>query len=646
MRASGWIASVWLTWLLGGGGAVVAGSWEAIGPEGGVVYALAADPSARSTVYAATASGVYKSIDAGVTWRRSSDGLTHLVGALAVDPKTPSTVYAAQTLDTLLPEAHIFVSRDAGAHWQEHRLPGPANDVLVDGDGFVYTQVAHGGGLLWRSGDRGAHWQSLPTPWNIFHFAADPVRHLLFAWSVGRLYRSADHGRSWEDLSKGAPSAIGWCTQIAAETRPRGHLFMAIAADFDAGTCRSPAGVTYGSDDGGQTWVRTGPGGFPLAVGPHNEVYAGRFRSFDRGRSWQAMTAPPDDFGVWLAGPSRAVLLAGSKRSGVLRSADGGASWRAGVGMRAASVQAVAVDAADARHMVAYSWDRGFQSTRDGGGHWRAARCTTPGVCAVQGYLPYFLSVTVDPLDADVAYLTSADGFRRTRDGGRSIARVDPPSGCLQFQSFSPDPWSRGRLYATGFLGDACTTDVEGCTAFASDDGGDSWRCLPLQNAQRILAAPSSPGTVYATSEGLPQEGRTFSVSKDGGESWSRLADVPEFSTFTVDPADERRLLAAANEGFWLSRDGGSTWVEVLDEQLTGEGLVVLSGQDPTLLVVASPEGGVRSSRDGGTTWTRAQPTDVLGILDHYYPVLAVDPSRAGKIYVGCGTGLSTVTVP
>ncbi|HEY4591285.1 MAG TPA: hypothetical protein VIJ61_02690, partial [Thermoanaerobaculia bacterium] len=48
--------------------------WSPIGPDGGEILALAADPQQSSVVYAGAAGGVFKSMDGGATWSRSSQG--------------------------------------------------------------------------------------------------------------------------------------------------------------------------------------------------------------------------------------------------------------------------------------------------------------------------------------------------------------------------------------------------------------------------------------------------------------------------------------------------------------------------------------------------------------------------------------------
>ena len=59
--------------------------------EGGLVTALLLDPSTPSTIYAATARGLYRSIDSGANWEPRNRGLEgHSILALAVDPSSPA----------------------------------------------------------------------------------------------------------------------------------------------------------------------------------------------------------------------------------------------------------------------------------------------------------------------------------------------------------------------------------------------------------------------------------------------------------------------------------------------------------------------------------------------------------------------------
>jgi hypothetical protein len=68
-------------------------TWTSSGPEGGAVRALAIDPATPTTLYAATAGGVFKSTNSGGAWAAMNNSLTTLgVNVLAIDPQTPTTI--------------------------------------------------------------------------------------------------------------------------------------------------------------------------------------------------------------------------------------------------------------------------------------------------------------------------------------------------------------------------------------------------------------------------------------------------------------------------------------------------------------------------------------------------------------------------
>jgi disulfide bond formation protein DsbB len=74
-------------------GSVSAGNnvWTSNGPDGGMVYALAIDPTTPSTLYAGTLGfGVFKSTNGGGNWSAVNAGLTSTgttVFFLAIDPQ-------------------------------------------------------------------------------------------------------------------------------------------------------------------------------------------------------------------------------------------------------------------------------------------------------------------------------------------------------------------------------------------------------------------------------------------------------------------------------------------------------------------------------------------------------------------------------
>ncbi len=77
---------------------------------------MAIDPSTPNVVYLGTSdgAGLFKSTDAGATWKRKKAGI---VGTLVIDPSEPSTIYAA--LNTARGNGKgVFRSTDGGDHWR------------------------------------------------------------------------------------------------------------------------------------------------------------------------------------------------------------------------------------------------------------------------------------------------------------------------------------------------------------------------------------------------------------------------------------------------------------------------------------------------------------------------------------------------
>src|SRR5688572_3749222 len=99
--------------------------FRCIGPtRGGRVVAVAGDPERVGTFYfGAVAGGVWKTEDAGVTWRNVSDGYlkTSSVGALAVSHSDPNVIFAGMGESCIrLDVSHgdgVYRSADGGATW-------------------------------------------------------------------------------------------------------------------------------------------------------------------------------------------------------------------------------------------------------------------------------------------------------------------------------------------------------------------------------------------------------------------------------------------------------------------------------------------------------------------------------------------------
>ena len=189
-------------------------------------------------------SGIFRSADGGLTWKRIAEGDLQSVWSIAIWP-LDSRVLAAGTEDG------VFVSRDAGENWSRVTPPsgGPKPVVSLAFDptdsNILYAGTPH---LPWKTVDGGATWNPIPNGMlddsDVFSIDVDAHRPLrVFASACSGIYRSYDAAERWTKLisAQGASYRTYQITQDP--TRPN-IVF---------------AGTTSGlekSTDGGTTWRR------------------------------------------------------------------------------------------------------------------------------------------------------------------------------------------------------------------------------------------------------------------------------------------------------------------------------------------------------------------------------------------------------
>jgi len=83
-------------------------------PTSRTVNGFAVDPTNPKVMFVAMRDGLFKSTDAGASWKPVGKGLKNLA-AVAVNPKHPEEVYAVTT------EGVLYRSRDGGMTWEPQR---------------------------------------------------------------------------------------------------------------------------------------------------------------------------------------------------------------------------------------------------------------------------------------------------------------------------------------------------------------------------------------------------------------------------------------------------------------------------------------------------------------------------------------------
>lgn len=261
--------------------------WRLIGPHrGGRVVAVAGHPTRTMTFFfGGAAGGVFRTDDAGGTWRNVSDGYfkTAPVGALAIAESDPNVMYAGMGEACIRGNVShgdgVYRSLDGGNSWQHVGLkdtrhigrvrvhPTDPNTVYVAALGHAFGPNSERG--VFRSRDGGASWQQVlyrDDKTGAIDLAMDPANpRILYAalWEASRspwsltsggpgsgLFKSLDGGDTWTELTgaPGLPDGVKGRMGIVVSPMDSDRLYLSLEAE---------EGGIFRSDDGGRHWTKT-----------------------------------------------------------------------------------------------------------------------------------------------------------------------------------------------------------------------------------------------------------------------------------------------------------------------------------------------------------------------------------------------------
>ena len=182
----------------------------------------------------------------------------------------------------------------------------------------------------------------------------------------------------------------------------------------------------------------------------------------------------------------------------------------------------------------------GVLRSRDGGGTWRVT--TDWRVAEV-------LDVVLDPFAPSTVYAASAYGLWHSPDEGETwtaLPAAAPHPNAMFTPTLALDTQRQGRVV----IG---TEDG----LFDSADGGQTWQTIGPRVAVRALAQSAARPEVWLGGT----DGHGLLLSTDGGATWSVRADGAIVYAVAVDPDNSDCLAAAGYEtGLLYSTDGGATW--------------------------------------------------------------------------------------
>ncbi len=649
--------------------------YRCIGPtRGGRAVAVAADPKRPAVFYfGAVAGGVWKSDDAGQYWENVTDGFltTGSIGALAVAPSDGNVIYAGAGESTIrIDVTHgdgVYKSTDAGRTWRhiglsESRHIGEIRVHPADPDLVYVAALGHASKDnpergLYRSKDGGDTWElvlHVSERAGAVDVSLDPDNpRIVFAtvwqarrtfWSIDSggpgcgLWRSRDGGDTWENLSTKPGMPAGTLGKIGVSVSPArsGRVFAIVEA---TGRTRG----LYRSDDFGDSWEHVcakpdlcwRPWYYQHVIAhptDADEVFVMNmkaWRSIDGGKTFEEFHTPHgDNHALWID-PTNPDRMIGCDDGGAWVSFNAGRSWSTIYNQPTAQFYHVATD--DQFPYLVYGSQQDNSSiavpSRTGLGAINWGDCYPPGT-AESGY------VAPKPGDPNIVYVGAIGS---SPGSGDALQRYDHTTKQIQLVSVWPEAYHDGATAEVRFQWtypivfsphDPDVLYAAGNKVFRTLDEGHSWE-------------PISPDLTYADPDTMGVSG-PLTMDTAGAEMYATIFSL------MVSAHQQGVLMAGSDDGLvHVSTNEGGEWTNVTPPDLPKFSQVTMLAESPhspgtVYMTAARHKMGddapyVYKTSDFGSTWQRID----AGLPPHEFcRVIREDPHRQGLLYVGTELGI------
>ena len=646
--------------------------WRSIGPfRGGRSVAGTGVVGDTKTYYmGTTGGGLWKTDDMGITWRNISDGYFKAgsVGAIAVAESDPNVVYVGMGEHAVrgVMTHHgdgVYKSTDAGKTWKRIGLessqhisrividPKEPNIVLVAAQGALYSPSQQRG--VYKSVDGGANWKkvlSVDDKTGAAELSMDINNpRILYAamWEHGRLpwkvisggpgsglYKSTDAGETWEKLKDGLPEEMGKMSIAVSRSNPE-TVYALIESDSD-----KEAGGLFISHNAGKKWSRITNDHrlvqrawyyIELFIDPKNEnaIYvlsAPALRSTDGGKTWETLSGTHGDFHDLWINPDNPNNFIISNDGGGAITFNGGKSWSTQSNMPTAQFYRINVDNQFPYRIYGGQQDNTSVSiaSRELGGGGISTASWTYSAGGESAFVAF------NPDDPKYALGGSYQGTIEVLDvRGRAGTNImaapiqylsmDAKDLKYRFNWNAPIIWSKHEpntyYHAAQYL-------------LKTSDLGKSWQEV-------------SPDLTRNEKEKQGKGGGPYTNEAVGAENYGTLSYVSE------SPHEKGVIWTGSDDGLvYLTRDGGAKWKNVTPKGLAEclINAIEVSPHDKATAYIATTRykfndhaPGLYKTTDYGNTWTRIDK----GIAANAFTrVVREDEVRKDLLFAGTELGL------
>ena len=567
-----------------------------IGPAymSGRISDIAVDQKNPNTWYvAASSGGVWKTSNAGTTWQAIFDQQkVYSTGDVTIDPNNSNIIWVGSGENNggrhISFGDGVYKSLDAGQTWKNMGLskserigdiiihPNDSNTVWVSAQGPLWTSGGERG--LYKTTDGGNTWNNVlkVDQWtgiaSLVMDPNDPNRLYAATWSRQRtvanyvgtnkgsgIHTSADGGNTWTKLKKGLPKGNMGKIGLAISPMLPNVLYAAVEVD-------NRKGGFYRSSDQGASWTKMSDevsGG----TGPHyyQEIFADQHQpdrvyimsnyskvSDDGGKTWTPISTRRkhvDDHAMAFHPTDPDFVLIGSD-GGVYMSHDRMSNWR--YIRNLPLTQFYKIDVNNKRPF--YQVFGGTQDNSTQGGPSRTGRVNgiknsdwflTQGG---DGHQP-----ATEHGNPDILYSQSQQGFLSRRDMKLNESTFIQPQ---------PKPGEPAERFNWDAPINVSTHDPQRIyhasqRVWRSDDRGDSWTAISgdlTKNGNRMH---------------MPMMGRTWSV--EAGWDLYAMSNFHTIANFSESPVDENVLWVGTDDGLiQVTTDGGKNWKAIELKKIRG----------------------------------------------------------------------------
>ncbi len=575
----------------------------------------AASPGRTEYYMGATGGGLWKTTDAGATWKPVTDGQIHYssVGAIAISPSNPDIVYIgtgeSEIRGNIIQGGGAYKTTDGGKTWTPIGLAEtqviskirvhPTNPDLVYVAAFGHHAAPNPERGVFRSKDGGKTWDKIlfrDSKTGAIELILDPKNpQILYAalWEAYRnswemssggpgsgIFKSTDGGDHWSEISRnpGLPKAMLGKIGLSVSGADSNRVYAQIEAED---------GGFFASDDAGATWRKvnerrdlrqrafyyTRVYADPKAIDTVYELNVNFHKSIDGGKTWKTIRPPHgDNHDLWVA-PDNSTRMIEANDGGANVSVNGGETWTPET-MPTAQFYHVITTGHVPYHVCGAQQDNSTACVSS------VARQGGPGGSG-GGVDEVFYSVGGGESGYIANDLRNPDIFYAGSYGGL-ITRLDRRTG--QERAVNPYP--------------------DNPMGYASADIAERF-----QWTFPIVIAPTDASVLYVGSQHVWK-------STNEGQSWTKIS--PDLTRH--DP----RTMGASGGPITKDNTGVETYATIFS--------IAPSPRDAGVIWTGSDDGFVFVTRDGGANWKNVTPP---GLGDYArISLVEASPFRPGTAYV------------